>query len=105
MTRLNSSGCPAKQRWEASSMITSCEPAIRRCISSRWPGRAFVVTAADEQRADADLRQPVHDVPGLQGAGDGELARAVHRVVDVVACLCERRAPVRAAPGPGGLRA
>src|SRR5690349_5248177 len=52
-------------------------------------GRAFVVAAADEQRADADLRQPVHDVPGLQDAGDGELARAVHRVVDVVACFGE----------------
>src|SRR6185312_9946210 len=38
MTVLNSSGCSAKQRWEASSMITSCEPAILRRISSRWPG-------------------------------------------------------------------
>jgi transposase len=32
---VNSFGCSAKHRWDASSMITSSDPAMRRCISAR----------------------------------------------------------------------
>jgi hypothetical protein len=35
---LNTAGCSAKHRCEASSMVASWEPAIRRCIWAMCPG-------------------------------------------------------------------
>jgi hypothetical protein len=38
MIAANCGGCSAKHKWEASSMISSWDPAMRRWMSSRWPG-------------------------------------------------------------------
>src|SRR5580692_3643659 len=38
MIWLNFSCCSAKHRCEASSIISSWEPAMRLCIASTWPG-------------------------------------------------------------------
>ena len=71
-------------------MMASWDPGIRLVHLRQVAGRAFVVAAADQQGRYADLAQPVHHVPGLQRPGHGELARAVHRVVHLVAGLGER---------------
>src|SRR5262249_30227713 len=63
------------------------DPAMERLDQRRG---AFVVAPRGDQRRDADLPQPPDHVPVLERAGDRELVRPPHRLVDLFAELRPR---------------